>query len=116
MATILRRAQARPGPMVHYGGDSGMLDTYRKGTLHFFNNTVVVENSHHKEVEATAIFREISTNDENPTRATTYMSDAPHLNRPVLLLGKRDQVVSGVATFEGDWIREGIGHLRLRAT
>ncbi|MBK6519857.1 MAG: hypothetical protein IPG04_38430 [Polyangiaceae bacterium] len=32
--------------MVHYGGDSGMLDTYRKGTLHFFNNTVVVENSH----------------------------------------------------------------------
>jgi len=31
-----------PGPVtvVHYGGDSGMLDTYRKGTLIFRNNIV----------------------------------------------------------------------------
>ncbi|WP_183096385.1 Ig-like domain-containing protein, partial [Nocardioides stalactiti] len=26
---------------IHYGGDSGSEDTYRKGTLYFFNNTVV---------------------------------------------------------------------------
>lgn len=118
---VILRGPTASGSMVHYGGDSGMLDTYRKGTLHFFNNTVVVENSHHKEWEATAIF-EISTNDENlDSRNNVYMSDAPHPNRPVLLLGKRDQVVSGVATFEGDWIREGIdtfaqGNVKLVAT
>ena len=27
--------------IVHYGGDSGMIPDYRKGTLHFFNNTLV---------------------------------------------------------------------------
>ncbi len=29
------------GQIVHYGGDSGVLERYRKGTLWFFNNTVV---------------------------------------------------------------------------
>ena len=29
--------------MIHYGGDSGLEDTYRKGTLYFFNNTVIVQ-------------------------------------------------------------------------
>lgn len=28
--------------MFHYGGDSGEEDIYRKGTLHFFNNTVYI--------------------------------------------------------------------------
>lgn len=28
--------------MVHYGGDSGVETVYRKGTLYFYNNTVVV--------------------------------------------------------------------------
>jgi len=27
--------------IIHYGGDSGTTDNYRKGTLHFFHNTVV---------------------------------------------------------------------------
>ncbi len=31
-----------PTNMIHYGGDSGLTDTYRKGTLHFFHNTVAV--------------------------------------------------------------------------
>ena len=29
--------------IVHYGGDSGDTSRYRKGTLHFFHNTVVSE-------------------------------------------------------------------------
>ena len=29
--------------LVHYGGDSGVPDVYRKGTLYFYNNTVVVQ-------------------------------------------------------------------------
>ncbi|MGE0056934.1 MAG: hypothetical protein AB7T32_03000, partial [Dehalococcoidia bacterium] len=28
--------------MIHYGGDSGQPDIFRKGTLYFYNNTVVV--------------------------------------------------------------------------
>lgn len=28
------------GALVHYGGDSGLDQTYRKGTLHFYHNTV----------------------------------------------------------------------------
>jgi hypothetical protein len=29
--------------MIHYGGDSGVTDVYRKGTLHFYNNTVYID-------------------------------------------------------------------------
>ena len=30
------------GRMIHYGGDQGIYAAYRKGTLYFYNNTVVV--------------------------------------------------------------------------
>jgi hypothetical protein len=30
------------GTLVHYGGDNGVFPTYRKGTLHFFHNTVLI--------------------------------------------------------------------------
>lgn len=105
---VIVRGPTASGSMIHYGGDSGLLDTYRKGTLHFFHNTVVIESSAHKEWEGTAIF-ELSTNEEKlDSKNNVYMSDAPHPHRPVMLLGARDQVVSGNATFEGDWIRDGI--------
>ncbi len=38
--------------MVHYGGDSGITAQYRKGRLHFFNNTVVSKRS-----DRTTLFR-----------------------------------------------------------
>lgn len=44
--------------MVHYGGDSDTLAWYRKGTLYFFNNTVVSTRK-----DRTTLFR-LSTNDE----------------------------------------------------
>ncbi|MFN7139899.1 MAG: hypothetical protein ACK4UN_11230, partial [Limisphaerales bacterium] len=44
--------------IVHYGGDSGNLVNYRKGTLHFYNNTVVS-----RRPDQTTLFR-LSTNDE----------------------------------------------------
>lgn len=28
--------------MIHYGGDSGTFEVYRKGTLYFYNNTIVI--------------------------------------------------------------------------
>jgi hypothetical protein len=44
--------------IVHYGGDSGSLSFYRKGTLHFYNNTVVSTRTGN-----TTLLR-LSTNDE----------------------------------------------------
>lgn len=48
--------------LIHYGGDNGKESTYRKGTLHFFHNTVVVEADAKKRWNTT-IFR-VETNDE----------------------------------------------------
>jgi hypothetical protein len=44
--------------IVHYGGDSGTTAEYRKGTLHFYNNTVASTRAGN-----TTLFR-LSTNDE----------------------------------------------------
>src|SRR5918993_987153 len=44
--------------IAHYGGDSGATATYRKGVLHFYNNTVVS-----RRTDRTTLFR-LSTNDE----------------------------------------------------
>ena len=39
---LIEPADSNNGNIVHYGGDlSGRESTYRKGTLHFFNNTVI---------------------------------------------------------------------------
>ncbi len=45
--------------IVHYGGDGGDPSHYRKGTLHFFNNTVISTRAGN-----TTLFR-LSTNDES---------------------------------------------------
>ncbi len=45
--------------IVHYGGDSGTTADYRKGTLHFFHNTVISTRSGN-----TTLMR-LSTNDEH---------------------------------------------------
>ncbi len=45
--------------MVHYGGDSGTLDDYRKGTLYFYNNSVISTRTGN-----TTLLR-LSTNDEH---------------------------------------------------
>jgi len=45
--------------IVHYGGDSGTTAEYRKGTLHFYNNTVVSQRAGN-----TTLFR-LSTNEES---------------------------------------------------
>jgi len=45
--------------IVHYGGDSGTTSDYRKGTLHFFHNTVVTTRSGN-----TTLLR-LSTDDEH---------------------------------------------------
>ena len=55
---LIEPAGAGNRQVVHYGGDSGTTSAYRKGTLYFFNNTIVSTRT-----DRNTIFR-LSTNDE----------------------------------------------------
>ncbi len=105
---VFVRGPVANGSMIHYGGDSGVLETYRKGVLHFFHNTVAIENASHGEYQGTSIF-ELSTNDETlESRNNLFVSEEPsHRRRVVVLLGARDGVAAGQASFRGDWLTEG---------
>lgn len=106
---VLVRGATASGSMVHYGGDSGVFETYRKGTLHFFHNTVVVLNASHADYETTQLF-EISTNDEKliATNNVFFTEAKGVYKREVTLLGARDGVVLGAAELAGNWLSEGI--------
>lgn len=100
---------APSGSIVHYGGDSGIFENYRKGTLVFAHNTVVVRNDDHPAWQATEVI-ELSTNEEqlearNNVVFTTIAAVDDH---PVYLLGDRDRVVAGIATLAGNWLSKGI--------
>ncbi|MBU0484275.1 MAG: right-handed parallel beta-helix repeat-containing protein [Proteobacteria bacterium] len=49
--------------MIHYGGDMGETFNYRKGTLHFFHNTVYIKMNQTDEWNITLF--DLSTNDES---------------------------------------------------
>lgn len=51
-----------PTNMVHYGGDSGVEERYRKGILHFFHNTVVITSD--QDQRWRVILLDVSTEDE----------------------------------------------------
>jgi hypothetical protein len=55
---LIEPAGAGNRQIVHYGGDSGATASYRKGILHFYNNTIVSTRT-----DRTTLFR-LSTNDE----------------------------------------------------
>ena len=109
---VLIRGREPNGSMVHYGGDSGIFETYRKGTLHFFNNTVVVKNARYPEWQSTQVF-EISTNDEKlDMRNNAVVTEVrPTDTKPVVLLGARDGVIAGDATLANNWLSEGVAAL-----
>ncbi|WP_437486888.1 right-handed parallel beta-helix repeat-containing protein [Sorangium sp. So ce1014] len=97
------------GPsMIHYGGDSGQTEYYRKGTLRFFANTVFVKNETYQDYERSAVF-EASTNDERiDARNNVFASShEPTSLRAVTFLGDRDDVASGVLLLAGNWVRQG---------
>lgn len=106
---VLVRGQVPNGSLVHYGGDSGQVESYRKGTLHFVANTVLIENAPHARYQGTAVF-ELTSNEESldARNNVIWFEDAPHPTRPVALLGARDGVAAGRATLAGNWLREGI--------
>ncbi|MGL5831498.1 MAG: right-handed parallel beta-helix repeat-containing protein, partial [Candidatus Altimarinota bacterium] len=97
------------GTMIHYGGDDpGATEDYRKGTLKFYNNTFIVNNANVQAYSSPSLF-EISTNDEKLDARNNifYLSTVPGENKEVYLLGRRDNVTAGVATFKDNWFSNG---------
>ena len=105
---VMIRGKTPSGSMIHYGGDSGVFENYRKGTLFFYDNTLVVKNETYGDYKSTAVF-ELSTNEEHLDARNNvfYSTIAPADVRPIGMLGARDQVSSGVAVFSHNWVREG---------
>ncbi|MGH9722032.1 MAG: right-handed parallel beta-helix repeat-containing protein [Bryobacteraceae bacterium] len=81
--------------ITHYGGDSGESAAYRKGTLYFYNNTIVSNRT-----DRTTLFR-LSTNEERcDARNNVFYAAAE--GRTVSLLDS-----SGVLDFAHNWIKPG---------
>jgi hypothetical protein len=81
--------------IVHYGGDSGNTDIYRKGTLYFYNNTIVSTRT-----DRNTIFR-LSTNDEHCDCRNNIIYVSAAGNTLSLL----DD--TGVLTLSRNWLKPG---------
>jgi hypothetical protein len=81
--------------IVHYGGDSGNTAIYRKGTLHFYNNTVVSTRAGN-----TTLLR-LSTNEETCDSRNNIIYVTTPGNRLALLDS------SGVLHIRNNWLKTG---------
>ena len=81
--------------MVHYGGDSSHVEWYRKGTLHFYNNTVVSTRS-----DYTTAFRLSTNNESADCRNNIFYTTAP-AGRLLMLTSH------GRLSLENNWIKAG---------
>ncbi len=81
--------------IAHYGGDGGDPSTYRKGTLYFYNNTVVSTRSGN-----TTLLR-LSTNDE----ATDARNNILYVTADGSRLAMLDE--TGVLTLRNNWTKPG---------
>jgi len=107
---VMIRSDMPGGSMIHYGGDSGLFGDYRKGTLHFYQNTLVVKNQGASDWDTVEVF-ELSTNEEQlqATNNIFYSAVEPTDVRQVVMLGARDGQTAGVASFENNWVGAGWG-------
>lgn len=81
--------------ITHYGGDSGNVADYRKGTLYFYNNTVVSTRAGN-----TTLFR-LSSNEENcDARNNIFYNTAAGSNLAML-----DD--TGILTISHNWMKSG---------
>jgi parallel beta-helix repeat protein len=81
--------------IVHYGGDSGGSSSYRKGTLYFYNNTIVSTRT-----DRNTLFR-LSTDDEHcDARNNIFYTTLPGSDLSIL-----DQ--DGVIDLSHNWIKPG---------
>jgi len=81
--------------ILHYGGDSGTTADYRKGTLHFFHNTVVSTRSGN-----TTLMR-LSTNDEHADVRNNIIYTTAAGSRLAMLSE------SGVMDLRTNWLMDG---------
>lgn len=81
--------------LIHYGGDSGTTTGYRKGTLHFFNNTVIS-----RRPDQTTLFR-FSTNDEQ-CEARNNIFYTTNTGSSLALVD-----ASGVLNYSHNWLKAG---------
>jgi len=81
--------------LVHYGGDNGNTATYRKGTLYFYNNTLVSYRAGN-----TRIMR-LSTNDE----FADIRNNILHCTGPTCQIFILDD--TGIVDLTSNWIRQG---------
>ena len=81
--------------IVHYGGDSGVTAEYRKGTLYFYNNTVVSTRSGN-----TTLFR-LSTNEES----ADCRNNIVYVTAPGSALAMLDG--AGMLTIRNLWVKAG---------
>ncbi len=106
---VFVQKEPRAGSMFHYGGDSGLLDTYRKGTLKFYNNTIVIRNKNYTAYQQPVLF-ELSTNEEHlDAKNNIFFSEvAPSPDgKNIYMFGIRDGVTAGIANFSKNWISNG---------
>ena len=82
--------------IVHYGGDSGATATYRKGTLFFYNNTVVSLRT-----DRTTLFR-LSTNDEQCDARNNIVYVAAAAGNTLSIIDD-----TGVASLSHNWFKPG---------
>ena len=92
---LIEPAGAGNRQIAHYGGDSGTTSAYRKGTLYFYNNTVVSTRT-----DRNTLMR-LSTNDEHcDARNNIFYSTLPGGDWAML-------DASGVLDLSHNWIKPG---------
>jgi hypothetical protein len=79
--------------MIHYGGDSGVTDDYRKGDLYLFNNTIISTR-----LGNTTLVR-LSTNDEKAHVFNNIIYNTANGNNMAMIDG------SGTVNLKNNWIK-----------
>jgi hypothetical protein len=90
--------------MIHYGGDDGNTATYRKGTLYFYNNTVVVQAN--QSTSWRVVLFQLETNDESVDARNNIVYCGPATagaTKTELTLMN----TAGNATFGVNWVSPG---------
>ena len=82
--------------VTHYGGDNGTTSKYRKGTLHFYQNTLVSTRT-----DRTTLFR-LSTNDEHADARNNIFYPAAHTGSNLSLLDD-----TGILNLTHNWFKAG---------
>lgn len=96
---VLVSTKASGQSLIHYGGDNGLPDTYRKGTLHVFHNTFVARQDE-KDRWATAVLRAETDDEAIDFRNNVVLrAGTTHLS-----LGKE----KGRITLGPNWVSKGV--------